>query len=312
MIVPLLLIIASVVLIVIASHILVKDIIEFSKKVDFPPYIITFLSLSIGSAIPEISNSVILSINFLNDVAFYNLINSVVLDFTIVAGIIYILSNKKIKIPKEYVIASAFVFILLIIFLLDNSLSQIEGFILFLSYIISSLYIVFRNRQSLYKKEIYDFSIRSTLRHFFVIPISVAIIIANSMLIYRLVEVLLYSYSFSSIFIGFILGFFSIAPELIVAIVSYVALRSMDIPLYNILGTFVADVSLGLGIISSIHSVVDISSMSTILGMLFIYLALSHMILASFFFINSKTNKYLGYFLISGYFLYTLLLLTFS
>jgi len=308
-----LLVALSSLLIITASKILINEIIEFYRKTDIPPYLLSFFSISIGTSLPEISNSIVLSLNGFSSIGFLNLFNNVILDFTLVFGIIILLlPNFRRFFKKELTISMLIIFIFLIYVLLDGIITRIEGIILFSLYIFVASYIIYSNSRKYigsWARKI-EISLKDVLFYSFLISASVGIIIANAIIISYLVSYLVEVVNVSEYLVGFILSFFTILPELLVVITSCILFKRLDIGLYNLFGVFITDLTFGAGITASIVPVILKEKVVLILfPLLALYLV---MVLTDLILLEKKVPREVGYLLIGAAVLYILIVAIFT
>gem|GEM_PF-5676613 len=313
MLMVILLVALSSLLIITASKILINEIIEFYRKTDIPPYLLSFFSISIGTSLPEISNSIVLSLNGFSSIGFLNLFNNVILDFTLVFGIIILLlPNFRRFFKKELTISMLIIFIFLIYVLLDGIITRIEGIILFSLYIFVASYIIYSNSRKYigsWARKI-EISLKDVLFYSFLISASVGIIIANAIIISYLVSYLVEVVNVSEYLVGFILSFFTILPELLVVITSCILFKRLDIGLYNLFGVFITDLTFGAGITASIVPVILKEKVVLILfPLLALYLV---MVLTDLILLEKKVPREVGYLLIGAAVLYILIVAIFT
>ena len=300
----------SVLLMIVSSDILVKSIIEFSKKIDFPPYLITFFSISLGSSLPEILNAIIFSINRQPQIGLFTILNNLVIDFTLVFGLSILLSKslKDLYINKQYIIAMVVVYILFLFFVLDGYISFTEGIVLFITYGIVSTAFIIKNRDALKTKKSLEIPLREGLKYSFMIAASIFVLIVNANLIYILSTVLIKYFGIPSFIIGYILGFLTVMPEFLVALISYFSLKRVDIAIFNLFGSFITDLTFGVGVSAAIMPFsIKAHILLLYISMLVLYIS---MVISDLVAIGKNISKETGLLLIGGYLIYTLIYLS--
>ena len=295
----------SVLLMIISSDILVKSIIEFSKRIDFPPYLITFFSISLGSSLPEILNAIIFSINRQPQVGLFTILNNLVIDFTLVFGLSILLSKslKDLYLNRQYIIAMIFVYILFLFSVLDGYLSVIEGIILFITYGAVFAAFIIKNKNSLKAKKSLEIPLREGLKYSFMIAASIFVLIVNANLVYVISTILMKYFNISSFIIGYILGFLTVMPEFLVTLMSYFSLKRVDIAIFNLFGSFITDLTFGIGISAAIIPFsIKIHIFLLYISMLVLYIS---MVISDLVAIGKSIPKEAGLLLIGSYLIYS-------
>ena len=300
----LVLLIVCVCLMLVGSDVLVKSIIEFANKIDISPHFITILSVSLGSSIPEMLNSIIFAMNKLPQVGLFIILNNLVIDFTLIMGfgILVLRSLKEITYNKEYILLMTFVFIIFVMFIVDGKMTSVEGSILFLLYPVVFLLLFRKYSKKLKRKKLKHITFKDCLKYCFLIGASIFVLLVNANMIYLFAKVLIKYYKLPYYIVGFLLGFFTVTPELLVLLVSYFSIRRADIAVFNLFGSFLTDLTLGIGIPAAIMGYCIKSGIFIVyisLVMLYISLAISDLII-----IRKNLPKEVGYLLIGGYILY--------
>ncbi|HIP90023.1 MAG TPA: hypothetical protein EYH22_00520 [Candidatus Nanopusillus sp.] len=300
----------SVLLMIVSSDILVKSIIEFSKKIDFPPYLITFFSISLGSSLPEILNAIIFSVNRHPQIGLFTILNNLVIDFTLVFGLSILLSRslKDLYLNKQYVIAMILVYILFLFSVLDGYLSMTEGMMLFISYGITFTSFIIKNIDNLKVKKSLDIPLKDGLKYSFMIAASIFVLIVNANLIYVLSIILMKHFRIPYFIIGYILGFLTVMPEFLVTLISYFSLKREDIAIFNLFGSFITDLTFGIGISAAIIPFsIKMHIFLLYITMLVLYIS---MVLSDLVIIGKKIPKEVGLLLIGGYLIYSFIYLS--
>jgi len=295
---------------IVSSDILVKSIIEFSKKIDFPPYLITFFSISLGSSLPEILNAIIFSVNRHPQIGLFTILNNLVIDFTLVFGLSILLSRslKDLYLNKQYVIAMILVYILFLFSVLDGYLSMTEGMMLFISYGITFTSFIIKNIDNLKVKKSLDIPLKDGLKYSFMIAASIFVLIVNANLIYVLSIILMKHFRIPYFIIGYILGFLTVMPEFLVTLISYFSLKREDIAIFNLFGSFITDLTFGIGISAAIIPFsIKMHIFLLYITMLVLYIS---MVLSDLVIIGKKIPKEVGLLLIGGYLIYSFIYLS--
>jgi len=240
----------SISLMVATADILVRLILELSKYLKVSPHILTFATVSLCSALPETINSIFLTFSGYPLVGYTDVITNIIFDFTLVIALAILFSKEKTNI--KYYLATIPALFLLLLYLFIKKYGHIIGAVLFLLYP-ATFYIL------LSKEKVYgDIPLIDFLKYAFLICTVIVILLVNARIVSILVKILIKQYP--AVWIGTLLGIFTVLPELIITLVSYIFYKKADIALSTLFGTFLVDTCMGIGIpltIVSFHPIMS-------------------------------------------------------
>ncbi len=295
---------ACVGLMLISSDILVRSIIEFANKIDVPPHLVTLISVSLGSSLPEIMNSIIFAINGIPLVGLFTIFNNLVIDFTLVFGLGIVLAHslRELYLNRQFIFSMIFVFVIFIIFILDKKVYSVEGLLLFVLYPAVFLYLINESKGKFKGRRLRQIKLSESVKYSLLIAASIFVLLVNANLIYIFARLLMKYCGVPDYMLGFILGFFTVTPEVFVTLVSHFSLKRTDIAIFNLLGSFVTDLTLGVGIAAAINPYTISTGIFVIyisVIILYISLAVSDLVV-----IRKKLPKEVGYLLMGAYLFY--------
>ncbi|HFD2044352.1 TPA: calcium/sodium antiporter [Clostridium perfringens] len=296
-----------------------------AKKLGVPAVIIGLTIVSLGTSAPELAVSISASLKGSNDITMGNVLGSNLFNLLAALGCTAIVAPLVIK---KRIIKNDFIVNLLATFVLyvftftaligsKNSLSRIEGGILFLmciTYIIYLIYTVKSNKkedQVAVTAEFEDFeeknikSSNSTFKNIILSIIGVIGIILGGKIVVDSASAIALGLGLSEKLVGLtIVAIGTSLPELVTSLVA-AKKGENDIALGNILGSNTFNILLILGLSSLISPITIAASLSVDL----IFLIIVTLIIGALIFLNKKKEKvltrYEGIFLLVLYIGYT-------
>ena len=267
---------------VISAIFLVKSLSKIAKFLKISEFVATFLIMGIATSLPELFTGISSAVSGNSALSLGNIIGANIINMTLIMGILVILSKgmkiKKSKIKYEMNLMMFSIFLLIILYLIGDSLSQIDGIIL-VSLFCINVFMVF-NKNKKYPKKINQKNIRErkSILPWIIFTISVLVLFFSSKFAVLYAKNIALDLAVSHILIGlFLISIITTLPELIFGI-SAVLLKHSDMSLGDQIGSVFANICLVLGIVAIIHPIKTefasflISSIFLVLaGLLFIF-----------------------------------------
>lgn len=285
-----------------------------SKISGISPVIIGATLISLATALPEITVSLIAINSKLFDLAIGNAIGSMICNICLVLGAGIILSPQKIKLNYFQNKASLLIFLNLLLFLLcfNFKIDYLESFLLIIICIMFFYYNVKEAKESIkYKKnKTKQYSTKKIIITALQFLISCGFIFLGSQLIVKNGEKLTYLLNLEGEVIGFtFIAASTCLPELITTILA-VKKNSMELALGNIVGANIINITLLFGLGGFISGSSGLLVSKNALFMLLPFLFLMTLILFLPIFKTQKTYRLQGIILIIIYLIYTLFILS--
>ena len=272
---------------VISAIFLIKSLSKIAKFLKISEFVAAFLIIGIATSLPELFTGISSAVSKNPALSLGNIFGANIINMTLIIGILVILSKgmkiKKSKIKYEMNLMMLSIFLLIILYLIGNSLSQIDGIIL-VSLFCINIFMVFnknKNKKHLKKinqKNIKDIKEKKSILPWIIFAISVLVLFFSSKFAVLYAKNIALDLALSQILIGlFLISIITTLPELIFGI-SAVLLKHSDMSLGDQIGSVFANICLVLGIVAIIHPIKTeftsflISSIFLILaGLLFIF-----------------------------------------
>ena len=294
-----------------------------AKKLGVPAVIIGLTIVSLGTSAPELAVSISASLKGSNDITMGNVLGSNLFNLLAALGCTAIVAPLVIK---KHIIKNDFIVNLLATFVLyvftftaligsKNSLSRIEGGILFLMCITYIIYLIYTVKRSNKKEdevavtaEFEEKNIKSsnsTFKNIILSIIGVIGIILGGKIVVDSASAIALGLGLSEKLVGLtIVAIGTSLPELVTSLVA-AKKGENDIALGNILGSNTFNILLILGLSSLISPITIAASLSVDL----IFLIIVTLIIGALIFLNKKKEKvltrYEGIFLLVLYIGYT-------
>ncbi|BAF69897.1 calcium/sodium antiporter [Nitratiruptor sp. SB155-2] len=230
---------------------IIKESEKIALHFDISEFVIGATLVALGTSLPEMAASIAASYNHKSDLAISNVIGSVIINITLVLGIVFLFSKKVT--PKRDIFQkdSAWALFPLLMFLMvsfDGTITFVEG-VFFL--ILMGGYLLFLSREpSLVVEEIDEDIVKEK---FAWIPTLILLLVGFVMVVYgadfavESASHIARSLGVSEWLIGlFLIAFGTSLPELVVSIVAAMNDKA-DMSIGNIIGSNVANFSVVLG-----------------------------------------------------------------
>ncbi len=246
------------ILLIVSGFLLIKSLSTISKFLRLSEFVIGSIVLAFATSIPEFFIGVTSALVGKNSISLGNVIGANLLDMTLVIGIpILIARNIHVgtkTVSKDSLMMLTFAFLPIVLMLIGNKLSRIDGAILVISFLFYIKWIF--KKKKVFSKKIFDKITKLNAL------LSVAIFIFSLFLLFYSAKnvvdyaVIIAEYlNLPKIFIGlFLISFGTTLPELIAS--SNAAITGhKGITLGNIIGSVIFNSSIVLGVSSLINPI---------------------------------------------------------
>lgn len=271
-----------------SGALLVKSLAKIAYFLHITEYTAAFIIMAIATSFPELFVGITSAISKNPALSFGNIIGANILDLTLVTGII-ILAGRGIKIrskktKKDSLFMLLPVILPLILFLIGNSLSRIDGVILLLTFLGYSFYSVKRRKE--FQKPLKDKVKRLEVvfqSAFFIVFLVIMFFSANYVVHYA--SLLSIDLALPPIMIGiFLISIGTVLPELTFGVAAALNKKG-DMVLGDQIGTVVTNSTLILGITALIYPITANFALFIISAA---FLVVSAFLFATFFQTGSK------------------------
>jgi len=238
---------------------LVKSLSKIAKFLGISEFSAAFIIMAFATSIPELLVGVNSALSGSPALSLGNIIGANIIDLTLIAGIIIILS-KDIKIRSSRIIGKdiylmlAAVTLIILLFAIGKSLSQMDGVILLCFFAIHT-YSVFKRRRR-YTKKIKNG--KSGIKKFWWLLIFILALVGlfiSSGFVVKSASGIAIDLKLPEIMIGlFLLSIATTLPELVFG-VSAANSKHKEMAVGNMIGTIIANSTLILGLVSIIHPI---------------------------------------------------------
>jgi len=263
-------IIASLVLIKSSAY-LVKSLVSIAKFLHWSEYIVSFVLIGIVTSLPELFIGIGAASRGASNLALGNAIGSNIVNLTLIAGLI-VLFARHIKIKDKLIQRDIWIVFALaclpILFLVNKTLSRLEGLALIGFFIIYFIYLLKKQKKPL--EVVDEFSeIKTILKTVLVFAISLIVLLASAWLIVYAVQEIAQGFNASLIFLGIILVALGTSlPELIFGLRATL-MKHKKMHIGGLVGSTAANSALILGITALIRPIQLNGSTSFWIGAIF-------------------------------------------
>lgn len=293
---------ASLIILAKSADMVVYSISNYAKKLGISDYLIGFLVISIGTAIPELIASITGALVGQGLIVFGTVFGSNLFKIPLLGLILLITKNIKTKqnVGMSAPIVTLFIIILPLLLFIDGALSKTDGLILIIAFLIYIARLWHGEGQLGKMKK--DIELKNIWKDALIFCLALAALLLSArFLVFSSIEIS-EILNISPYIIGLIvIGIGASAPELTVQIRS-IFKHHQDIAFGNVLGSLVANSALVLGLVTIIKpiyikpSIVLITSIFLITGTLYILITMG----------KERVNWKHGLVLISFYILFLL------
>jgi len=293
---------------VISGIYLVKSLSKLSTYIGISEFSAAFILMAFATSIPELFVGISSSLQGVPQLSMGNIIGANIIDLTLLTGIFILMSRgikfKSRKVGKEIYFMFAGIFLLIILYLIGNSLSRIDGIILLLLFGVH-IYLIMKKRQKYSAK----FNHRKNhqkkrLFHILIFIFSLIILFISSRYVVQYTDLIAIDLALPDIFIGlFLISIATTLPELIFGINS-ILLKHPEMSIGDQTGTIFTNTCLILGIVAIIHPIKVVLTPFIISG---IFMLIAGFIFVAFIQSGRKLDNYEGISLIGLYLFFVIL-----
>ena len=245
-------------LLMISGVYLVKSLSKISHFLGISEFSAAFIIMAFASSIPELLVGISAALNGTPALSLGNVIGANIINLTLVAGII-ILVSKEIKIKskrigKDIYFMLASILLLIILFVIGKSLSRIDGIILLVVFGLHT-FNVFRKKEKYNEKLKNKNGTQKKLKYLLIFLISlIGLFISSNFVVMYATEVAI-DFGFSELLLGlFLLSIATTLPELVFGI-SASNLKHKEMAIGDQIGSVVTNIGLILGIVAILHPI---------------------------------------------------------
>jgi len=256
-------------IILVASAItLVKSLKKISKFLKIPEFTAAFIIMAVATSLPELFVGISSALAKNPELSLGNILGAGLLNLTLIIGIFTIVSKKlpvkTIQLKKEASILSSTIILLIILFLIDQQLSRIDGIILLTLFTLNThrLYKNSKLTTSKIKKQAKKNKYsENTSKIFILFVIGLILLFFSSRYAVKYAALIAGDLNLPKIIIGlFLISIATTLPELIFGL-SAIKMKHKEMAIGDQIGTVFANLTLILGIVAIIQPIkADLSS----------------------------------------------------
>lgn len=285
---------------------LVGEIINISKFFEVREFIVTFFIMSFISSLPNLSLGIFSALQGIPELSLGDVVGGNIVDLTLVLSLAVLFSKQefstKSRVVQTSILATFFITVLPILFLLDGDLSRIEGFILVLAFIFYCHWLSSKREKfkKIYKYESETSKIPPIFRSLGMVFLSFLLVIFATNGIILAMKFFGNYFKVSLFLIGMlIIGLTNCLPELYF---SLLAARKGEtwMVMGNLIGSVIFPSSLILGTVVLIHPIEGLNFFSVLEPRIFLFIVAFLFLL--FGWTDKKIGKLEGGFLLLFYF----------
>jgi len=293
---------ASLILVAKSADMIVYSISNYAKRLGVSDYLIGFLVVSIGTAIPELTASITGILINQGSIVFGTVLGANLFEIPLLGIILIIAKNIKTKqsVGMSAPIVTLFIIALPILLSIDGVLSRIEGAILLVAFLI---YIArLWHGEGLLGKMKKDIELKNIWKDALIFILALAALLLSARYLVFSSIAISEILNISPYIVGLIvIGIGASAPELTIQVRS-IFKHHQDIAFGNVLGSLVANSALVLGVVALIKpihinpSLIFVTSLFLLVGMVYMLTIM----------VKERVNWKQGIILISFYILFLL------
>jgi len=307
--------IISLLVLVKSGGIIVKHLVRISRFLKWSEFIVSFLIMAVVTSLPELFVGITSAIHKRPELSFGNVIGSNIINLTLIVAvpvlIVGVLTLKS-KMAQRTGVYTAIIAVLPILFIVDGTLSRIDGVMLLVCLVLYFNWIIRKKEQ--FKKSFNNIEIKEPgdvpigVKTFFkdIILFLVGVgflLLAGEGIVYSAVSISS-SLNVPLVIISIILvALGTNLPELVFSIKA-VKLKHKDMVLGNLMGSVIINSTLVLGLTVLIHPLQIVNYSPYIAGIVFTLITILFFVL--FVKTHEQINRKEGLFLLSIYFLFVI------
>ncbi|MCB9260840.1 MAG: calcium/sodium antiporter [Flavobacteriales bacterium] len=136
----------SLLALILASKYFTEAAERIGLSLNMSPFMVGVIIVAVGTSLPELISAIIASFNNQSEIVVGNVLGANISNIFLITGITTIVAKKGIKLGKEYIFIDLHFMLgsatLLILFLLDGTLSRLEGILLLVGFCIYQVYLM--------------------------------------------------------------------------------------------------------------------------------------------------------------------------
>lgn len=249
--------ILALIALILSASFTINFISKFSDKIKISAFFVASLLLALGTALPEISSSIIAHLNNFSNLGIGIILGSTIINLCLILSLVFLITKKQEKIVASEINSLFFLLGVLILFFIFAFIGLLPrwGGILFLS-----LFVLFHISNYLSTKKEKKSSISFSLPifiYFVLILFGVCGIILSAKLIVGYSEIIAVGFGIPVALIGLLIipAFGTSVPELASSIAAAIKKRR-EIAIGNIIGSNVTNVLFTMGVLAIISPVI--------------------------------------------------------
>ncbi len=260
---------------IISGSLLVRSLSKIARFLHISEFSAAFIIMALATSLPELFVGISSAMQGNPTLSLGNVIGANILNLTLITGII-VLVSKNIKTDKKIEKDSYFmlwgIILIIVLYILGNQLSRIDGVIL-LGFFGLNFYRTFKKRKK-YPKKMQDGAEKK--KHFMYLLIFIVAFMGlffSSQFVVRYAKELAVDLNLSEIIIGlFLISIATTLPELVFGI-SAAKLNHEEMGIGDQVGTILANSALILGVVAIIHPIKVAAFLPFITSAVFMFIA---------------------------------------
>ncbi len=243
---------------VVSGIYLVKSLNKISRSLGISEFSSAFILMAFATSIPELLVGISSALKNNPALSLGNVMGANIIDLSLITGLFAII-GKKIKfnpkkVGKSIYFRFASIILLLVLYLIGNSLSRIDGLILLSLFGFNIFYLVRKSKRysaKVKKGEPHRHKLQSVI----VLIVSLLVLFLSSRYVVEYAQKIAQDVGLSEIFIGlFLISFATTLPEFIFGI-NAILLNHKDMSIGDQTGTVFANICLITGIVAVLHPI---------------------------------------------------------
>ena len=244
---------------VISGIYLVKSLHKIATFLGISEFSAAFILMAFATSIPELFVGISSALQGVPQLSMGNVIGANIIDLTLLTGIFILIAKgikfKSGKVGKEIYFMFIGILLLVVLYMIGNSLSRIDGVILLCLFIVHTFLLVRKQRK--YSKRINHKKNQQRKRVWYMLLfiLSLIVLFISSKYVVQYADAISIDLGLPEIFIGlFLISIATTLPELVFGI-NAVLLKHQEMSIGDQTGTIFTNTCLILGIVSIIHPI---------------------------------------------------------
>ena len=292
---------------IISGIYLVKSLSQIARFLKISEFTAAFIIMAFATSIPELFVGISSAIQGNPSLSLGNILGANIIDLTLLTGIFIVMAReikfKSNKVGKGVYFMLSGIILLIVLYLIGNQLSRIDGAIL-LSLFAINFYRMFKKREK-YKKELKsEISREKGILNAFIFTGSLLALFLSSKYLVQYSHLLAIDFNVPEIIVGlFLISIATTLPELIFGI-NAVRMGHKEMAIGDQSGTVFTNICLVLGLVAVIHPITSDIIPFVISGL---FMALSATMFVTFIKSGRKLTLYEGVILIMLYLIFIII-----